>query len=123
MKTTWQDDLFFTPPHIVEYVMGTGNYLAKIAEQIVGNPPYSYTPDTETLRGDWPQIESTGNKMSIADREADAVRYIREKLERIQRELQALGYHKSADYCWCVMVCLEFESETKNLQKKLPELK
>lgn len=82
---TLRGDLFFTPPKIVEYAMGTGNYLAKIAEQIVGNPPY------ETK-----QIESTGNVMSEKDRRLDARRHIIDVLATNEQRLWTLNEREAA---------------------------
>jgi hypothetical protein len=57
----------------------------------------SYTPDTETLRGEMP--ESTGQILTLEQREADAVKYIIEKLEAIGRQLQAMDYPVVAGHC------------------------
>lgn len=54
-----------------------------------------------------PSIESTGNRMTLDQREADAVRYIIEKLQRIERELDTLGHKTAAGYCWAATICLE----------------
>jgi len=58
----------------------------------------SYQPDTDTLRGDWPQIESTGNVMTIPDRERGAVRAIRRQLARLGQQLLILGERDAAEH-------------------------
>ena len=69
----------------------------------------NYTPDTETLRGEWTpkSIESTGRVLTIEAREADAVKHIAEKLEAIGRQLQAMDYPVVADHCTTAASMLE----------------
>ena len=34
------DGLYFTPPHIVDFVLGSGAYLQRALSAVIGNPPF-----------------------------------------------------------------------------------
>lgn len=42
--------IYYTPPHVYDAVCGSGAYLARVTDSIIGNPPYS-APRTYTLLG------------------------------------------------------------------------
>ena len=55
---------------------------------------------TETLRGEWPKIESTGHVMSLEQRELDARRHIADELAKHANTLWCLNDREASKQCW-----------------------